>query len=156
MAIGFRAINGDLGWPEAGHGSGDIVQVDCGWRTGWQLTAEYEHPGGDLWVIFSDPVSYRVHDERELLPYWEQLRLEAVSPSCAYEIAESDYLAEMRRGISGLTEAPLRHILISSQNICLEVITTQLPSLSATQPAPVESVEAWQQLRETRLNSVVK
>lgn len=150
MAKGFTPIDAELGWPDRGRVSGDIVDVSYGWRTAWQLVAEYERAGGDLWVIFRSPVSFRVHDERELVPYWNQLGDEAVPPSSAYEIADSSYLTEMRNGVSAMTGEPLRHILLASQNICLEVVTTQLPSLSATRPKTAESVETWQQLRDTR------
>lgn len=156
MANGFTPIEAELGWPDRGHVSGDIVDIAYGWRTAWQLVAEYERAGGDLWVIFPSPVSFRVHDERELLPYWNQLAVEAVPPSSAYEIADSSYLTELRHGVTALTDEPLRHILLASQNICLEVVTARLPSLSATRPTPVESVEAWQQLRERRLNSAAE
>lgn len=155
MAIGFKPIDEELGWLEADQPRGDIVQISYGWRTAWVLVAQYEHEGGDRWIIIDSPVSHRVHDERELLSYGEQIVAEGARSSFAYEITESAYLTEMRNGVSGLSKRKLRHVLLCGRNICLEVIVSDLPSWSLTPPEPIESVAAWEKIRADRLSAFI-
>jgi len=152
MATGFRSIDGELGL-DGSHEPGDIVQVDYGWRTAWSVVAEYEQAGGSCWIVVEDPIGYRVHDEGELIPYWEQTKSEGVAPSAAYEIADSQYLREMRSGVSSLTQRPMRHIIFAGQNICLEIIATKLPNIVSVRPEPIESVERWEELRNAKIRS---
>jgi len=113
---------------------GDIVQIDYGHRTGWVLIAEYETANGPLWITVDDPISHRAHDERELIDYWNQRSVEGAPIAVAYEIEASRYLDELRTGLSGLTDMPLRHFLIGGQNLCLEVIASDLPNIHTSPP----------------------
>ena len=140
MAKGFHSLDQQLGWPERPDKLGDIVQVDYGYRTGWLLVAEYETRDGTLWLTVDNPISYRVHDERELLSYWSQRALEEAPISIAYEIETSSYLDELRAGATGLFGTPLRHFLVSGQNICLEVIAAVLPDLHRSPPVLIKQL----------------
>ncbi|MEO6340517.1 MAG: hypothetical protein ABIO39_10795 [Caulobacteraceae bacterium] len=130
----FKPLDREVGWPTARKRIGDFIHIEFGYPTGWLLVAEYEHPEGPLWVVVDNPVSYRVHDERELLDYWMRLGAEGVPAGVAYEIGESAYLAELKRGVSGISMRPLRHFLFAGLNICLEVIATSTPTFVDVRP----------------------
>ena len=136
MARGFRCIDEELGWPGPPGWIGDFVQIDFGHRTGGALVAEYTGPDQALWVLVEDPVSYRVHDERELVAYWTQRAEENAPIAFAYELEESAYLIELREGVSGMIGTPLRHFLMGGQNACLEVIARNLPTITSSRPGP--------------------
>lgn len=138
---GFRSLDEELGWRGGVVPSGDIWQIAYGAATGWKLIAEYVGDGGPAWVIFDDPISYRAHDERELVVYWTQRNEEGAPIAFAYEIMHSAYLAEMMRGVSGLVDGGLRHFLLGGQNLCLEVISVAPPTISYTAPKLPTDVE---------------
>lgn len=131
---GFNSLDVQLGWRGGWKGGGDLFDIRH--RPGVQrrLIAEYEGDSGSAWVVVEDPVSYRVCDERELLPYWDQRSEEGVRISFAYEIARSAYLDEMANGLTALSGGVLRHFLLSGQNLCLEVIATDLPEILYERP----------------------
>ena len=113
---------------------GNIVQIDYGHRTAWVLIAEYETAGGTLWITVDDPISHRAHDDRELIDYWNQRSAEGAPIAVAYEIEKSSYLDELRTGVSGLIDTPLRHFLLGGQNLCLEVIASHPPAIHTSFP----------------------
>jgi len=129
---GFKPL--EHGFPSLNPSRGDIVQIDYGYRTGWVLVAEHENTDGTYWITFDDPVSHRAHDEGDIHAYWPRRAEEGVPVSFAYEIQETPYLEELRQGVKGLIGLPLRHFLVGSQNVCLEVISTELPVISTTPP----------------------
>lgn len=135
MARGFRPIDQDLAWPDPEGRIGDILQVDFGCRTSWRLLVEYTGHGGSVWLCFDRPVSYRVHDEREMTAYWLRRSQEGATISRAYEIEASAYLDEMRDGVSASSGQRLRHILIGGHDTCVEVIATDLPAVSLARPS---------------------
>jgi len=140
QASGFTSLDRELGWRGPAGESGDIIQIDFGLKTGWRLIAEYDGESGPAWVIFEDQVSYRVHDERELAPYWNTRNAEGGPIAFAYELGSSPYLEELKGGVTGVIEGSLRHFLLGGQNLCLEVITTgALPDLRYDRPYPSAS-----------------
>jgi hypothetical protein len=135
MAKGFTSLDQQLGLPREAVLWCDIIQIDFGHRTDWILVAEYDTPGGTLWLTVDKPVSHRVHDERELLAYWNQREAEGAPVSASYEIETSAYLDELREGLTGLVGSELRHFLIGGLNICLEVIATTPPQVHTSPPS---------------------
>gem|GEM_PF-5996396 len=111
MARGFKSIDQELGWLHEGKDIGDFIQIDYGTGTGWSSLCEYSRSDGPLWIVFKRPVSYRVHDEREIVAYWHQRSEEGAPYAFAYEIEESAYLDELRTGVSGAIHNCLRHFL---------------------------------------------
>jgi len=95
-------------------------------------------------------VSYRVHDERELAPYWYTRNNEGAPVAFAYEVGASPYLEELKNGVTGLVEGPLRHFVLGGQNLCLEVLTTgALPNVSYDKPRLGLALETDQQRSTT-------
>lgn len=134
LPIGFVSIDQQIDWRGGPKDQGDLFQFEYGLRTGWKLIAEYDGEIGSAWVIVDDPISYRVHDERELIAYWARRDEEGVSPAFGYEITKSIYLEELSRGVSGLVTGPLRHFLLGGRNQCLEIISNGLPKVIYTRP----------------------
>ena len=135
LPLGFASIDQQIDWRGGPKDQGDLFQFAYGIKTGWKLIAEYDGEIGSAWVIVDDLISYRVHDERELLAYGTRLDEEGVPPAFSYEISRSIYLDELSRGVSGLVTAPLRHFLLAGQNQCLEIISHELPKVTYTRPA---------------------
>lgn len=134
LPAGFVSIDQQIDWRGGPKDQGDLFQFAYGLRTGWKLIAEYDGEIGSAWVIVDVPISYRVHDERELIAYWARRDEEGILPAFGYEIAKSIYLEELSRGVSGLVAGPLRHFLLGGQNQCLEVISNGLPQVTYTRP----------------------
>ena len=108
----------------------DVIDVRFGRGTGGALVAELSN-GFDAPVrrLFPAPVSFRVQDERELLPYWRRRDEEGVAPGALYQLGDSAYLSEISLGVSGFLEQALTHFLIAGAHTCLEVIATAAPQL---------------------------
>lgn len=134
MLKGFRPIEDELGWAPAGGRLGDFVQVDFGSATGWSLIAEYDCGDSSVWLQ-ATPLSYRVHDESELINYWNLRKDEGVPVAFAYEIEVSPYLTEMRDGVTSLSGTALRHLLFAGENTCVEIIAEQPPVILTQRPA---------------------
>lgn len=132
--LGFASIDQQIGWRGGPKDQGDLFQFAYGLKTGWKLIAEYDGEIGSAWVVVDDPISYRVHDERELIAYWARRDEEGIPPAFGYEISKSIYLDELSRGVSGLVTGPLRHFLLGGQNQCLEIISNELPKVTYTRP----------------------
>jgi hypothetical protein len=130
MPEGFSLLDDELNWPRIGRTLWDIVQVDYGHRTKWELRIELEHDGRLAEAVFDHVVSYRVHDEREIFQYWAALARENAPVGTIYVIQKSDYLNEIKRGSTGLVTKSLRHFLLAGMNICVEVIGSGNPTLS--------------------------
>lgn len=134
LPAGFATIDQEIGWRGGPRDEGNLFQFVYGLKTGWKLVAEYDGEIGSAWVIVDDPISYRVHDERELISYWARRDEEGISPAFGYEISKSVYLDELSQGVSGLVTGPLRHFLLGGQNQCLEIIASELPKIIYTRP----------------------
>jgi hypothetical protein len=134
MAKGFRSLDQQLGWPFPPDKMGDIVQISYGYRTNWVLVAEFEMAKQAVWITVDDPISHRAHDERELIDYWNQRAVEGSPIAVAYEIETSRYLDELKTGVSGLIDTPLHHFLFGGQNLCLEIIASEFPTIHTTPP----------------------
>ncbi|MEH6665889.1 MAG: hypothetical protein V7678_13645 [Brevundimonas sp.] len=134
MLKGFRPIDDEVGWSPADSHLGDFVQVDFGTATGWSLIAEYVYGNTSVWIQ-ATPVSYRVHDESELIHYWNRRQEEDVLVAFAYEIEVSPYLDEMKNGVTSMIGTGLRHFLCAGQNTCVEIIAEQPPMILTQRPA---------------------
>ena len=134
LPSGFTSIDQKIDWRGAPRDAGDLFQFAYGSETAWKLVAEYDGEVGSAWVIANDPISYRVHDERELLAYWARRDEEGIPPAFGYEIARSIYLEEISRGVSGFAGSPLRHFVFGGSNQCLEIIARELPKVTYTRP----------------------
>lgn len=132
----LKSINNDIPWSETLSEIGDIVQIDFGRETHWNLTIEYSFDDRSVWLVFGDAVSHRVHDEREISHYWEQRSDEGVLPAYAYEINQSPYLRELANGVTAAMNKtrPLRHFLAGGLNTCVEVIAFDVPRISYSKP----------------------
>jgi hypothetical protein len=64
MTQGFKLLD-NVDWPNDG-GLWEITNVDFGHKTDWCLHIELERDGKIAKVVFSDFVSFRVQDEREM------------------------------------------------------------------------------------------
>jgi hypothetical protein len=134
LPFGFMSLDEQIGWRGGPKAEGDLFQFAYGLKTGWRLVAEYDGEAGSAWVVVEDPISYRVHDERELIPYWVRRDEEGAPVSFAYEIAKSVYLDELSQGVTGLVNGPLRHFLLGGQNQCLEIIAREVPQILYVAP----------------------
>ena len=105
----------------------DIVDVAYGRSSGWKLRIEVNEGGHTFSIIFPQPVSFRVQDEREMVDYWLARDLEKVPAGLLYSIAQSRYLDEFAQSPS-VTHQPLIHLLITGYDTCVEVLT-QTPSI---------------------------
>lgn len=130
MVSGFRLIDAKLGWKTDTRELWDIVNIEFGHRSDWALKAELQFDRqrvADL--VAHDVISFRVHDERELVDYWAQRNSEGVPVGTFYEIGESTYLAELSRGVGALV-GPLTHFLLCGRDTCLEVLSRALPKVT--------------------------
>lgn len=131
-------LNDDLGLKKDEWESWDIVEVGFGASTGWTLSAKLaDRHGGTRWVLFDDPVSFRVQDEREMLDYWGARDAQNAGIGALYTILDSSYLKELGTGLTALTDnGALTHFLLAGENTCLEVITLTRPRASEAPPEP--------------------
>ena len=130
MPEGFRLLDGELHWPPTGRHLWDIVQVDFGRKTDWQLRLELTRNGQTVKVVFDDVISFRVHDEAEIAEYWTTREKEGVAVGTVYALRKSAYLDEIGRGISAISHAlPMSYFLLTGNDTCVEVIGPQPPRL---------------------------
>ena len=107
----------------------EIVDVRMGVSTDWDLHVALEMDGHSANVIFPNVVSYRAHDEREMLEYWGARAHEGVGVGSLYSVSESAYKSEIQAGgVTGLS-FPLTHFLLAGNNICVEVLSTNPPEV---------------------------
>lgn len=130
MPSGFISLDAELGWTGSFGEHWDIVGVQYGHRTQWQLRLEVEaFDGSEKTVIFADPVSFRVQEEGEIYAYWVDRDTEGAPIASVYTIKRSAYLDEISMGVSAEAMGPVTHYLICSQNVCVEVIGRSRPEL---------------------------
>src|SRR5262245_17879372 len=127
MPEGFRLLDDEIQWPAATRRElWDIVQVQFGRKTEWQLRLELADNGQAARATFDDVVSFRVHDEAEIVEYWTARDREGIGVGTCYAIRSSDYLDEISRGITGISRnRPMRHFLLCGRDICVEVIGSE-------------------------------
>ncbi len=135
MLRGFFSLDEELGFDPGAHGG--IRGVEYGDSTGWKLKVKYYLPEGqpDTEIVFDKIISFRVHDEAEIIHYWMVRDAEGASKtSLFYRIEETDYMNEIvRNGSSGLSNTckhQIFNILVATSNICVEVIGWALPTLA--------------------------
>ena len=129
MPSGFISLDAELGWTSSFDEHWDIVGVQFGHRTEWQLRLEVVGlRGAEHTVIFSDPVSFRVQDEGEIYSYWVDREKEGAPIASVYAIMSSAYFDEISTGVSAQAIGPLTHYLICGQNTCVEVIGRSPPT----------------------------
>lgn len=130
MASGFRLIDTELGWKTDAHELWDIVNLEFGHRSDWALRAELQFDQQRMADLRAhEVISFRVHDEGELLDYWTQRSLEGVPVGTFYQIGKSAYLAELSLGVSALA-TPLKHFLVCGRDTCLEVLSRGPPKIT--------------------------
>lgn len=131
MPSGFISLNNELGWRSLLGEHWDIISVQYGDNTEWQLLLQVEALDGTREeVTFTDVVSFRVHDEAEIHHYWVARENEGAAASRVYIIRDSTYLDEIATGVSGRSDGPLIHYLVAGENTCVEVIGRSPPALS--------------------------
>ena len=130
MPSGFISLDAELGWPASFGEHWDIVGVRYGHRTQWQLRVDIEALNGiEKTVTFTDPVSFRVQDEGEIVDYWVDREEEGAPVANVYTIESSRYVDEIQNGVTAGAIGPLTHYLIGGQNVCVEVIGRSPPEL---------------------------
>lgn len=130
MPSGFVSLDAEMEWTSSFAEHWDIVGVQFGHRTEWQLRLEIGAlEGGEKTVVFTDPVSFRVQDEGEIYTYWLDREREGAPIASVYSIMSSAYLDEISTGVSAQAIGPVTHYLIGGQNICVEVIGRSPPKL---------------------------
>ena len=115
----------DNSWPND-RGLWEITDIQFGLKTNWQLWVDLYCEERSARMIFSDPISFRVQDEREMSAYWSSREKEGVGIGTRYIIGESDYLDEFRREVSGVIGGAV-HYLICGVDSCLEVLSRTPP-----------------------------
>jgi hypothetical protein len=131
VPAGFISLDAELGWTSAPGEHWDIVGVEFGDRTGWQLRIEIEALAGtQRTLIFTDLVSFRMQDEAEIYGYWTDRNAEGGPVAAIYSIGSSAYLDEIGTGLAAQMVGPLTHYLVGGQNMCVEVIGRSPPTLA--------------------------
>ena len=131
MPAGFISLDAELGWTSAPGEHWEIVGVQFGDRTDWQLRIEIEALAGtQRTLIFTDLVSFRMQDEAEIYGYWTDRNAEGAPDAAIYSIGSSAYLDEISMGLSAQMVGPLIHYLVGGQDMCVEVIGRSPPRLA--------------------------
>lgn len=123
----FQFLDDEVCWPRGG-GPWTIVEVNFGHSTAWDLRLELEREGQAAQVVFADPVSFRVHDEGELLTYWVARDAQGVDIGTFYSLENSIVLQEFIHEVGG--SKPLRHFLVAGSDTCVEVLGVQPPEVT--------------------------
>lgn len=110
-----------------------ITDVRFGHRQDWPLHVRLQRGSNAMKLIFESAVSFRAHDESEILGHWQQRTHEGVPVGTVYEIAESSYLNELSAGVNGLARAPTKHFLVAGNDLCVEVLATAPPKVAQVQ-----------------------
>jgi len=143
VAIGLRS---DMLWPmlpsgltlfasqpprtDRTGGLWEIIDVSYGHSTDWTLTARLEDEANSTEIRFPHIVSFRAHDEREMLDLWATRAKEGVGVGTIYVVADSPYRTELSEaGATGMCE-PLTHYVIAGTNLCVEVLATVPPLIN--------------------------
>jgi hypothetical protein len=103
----------------------EITEVSFGYSTDWDLQLLLERNERSEQVIFANPVSFRVHDERELMSYWTARAEQGVQIGTFYCLEESGLVQQFAQGFHGGER--LRHFLVAGVDTCVEVIGTRSP-----------------------------
>ena len=100
----------------------EIIDVSYGHSTGWMLIARLEDQANSIEIRFPHIVSFRAHDEREMLNLWAARDKEGVSVGTLYVVADSSYKTEVGDGgVTGMCD------VIAGTNLCVEVLATVPP-----------------------------
>lgn len=129
MVIGFTLLDLELGLPQPLTPLWTISDIRFGHRQSWPLELLLERGGDTVRLIFREVVSFRAHDESEILTYWTARPVGSPIGSI-YRIAESDYLAEFADSTAALMGQPMTHYLVAGNDLCVEVLASQPPALS--------------------------
>lgn len=129
MVRGFKLLDDEFGIVVGRGAPFSIGQVCFGFEPyrGLRISVDDGDMSGE--IVFDDPVSHRVQDERDMLHYWSARSGEGGAVGRLYSVAESAYLAELSGGVSSF-ERDLRHYLVLGDDICVEVIAYQPPQLT--------------------------
>ncbi|MDO9471839.1 MAG: hypothetical protein Q7J28_02200 [Caulobacter sp.] len=127
MPKGFTLLDSALGVPLHSRNLFEVVGVRFGFEPYRQLQIELLASGWRGEITFDYPVSFRAHDEGEIIAYWTARAAEDVGVGTCFRIAKSDYLSELSQGVSGLHEE-LTHYLVAGLDLCVEVLSTSPPT----------------------------
>lgn len=130
---GFRLLDLQLGLSARSGAPFQIEEVRFRFEPARRLLITLGAREGLGHILFEDPVSHRVQDERDMLDYWSARRDEGVGNGCVYQIAQSPYLSELSKGVSSF-ERELVHYLVLGEDICVEVIASEGPQLIEVTP----------------------
>ena len=128
MVRGFKLLDDKMGITLGRSAPFPISQVWFGFEPYRGLRISLDDGGMYGEIVFDDPVSHRVQDERDMLHYWSARSSEGVAVGSLYSIAESAYLSELSGGVSSF-ERDLSHYLVLGSDICVEVISYEPPQL---------------------------
>ncbi len=128
MPQGFTLLDGALDVPMAAGNLFDVVGLCFDVQPHPQLQIEVQSSTWCGEIIFDYPVSFRAHDEAEIINYWAARAAEDGGVGTFFRIEKSDYLSELSQGVSGLHNQELNHYLVAGLDLCVEVISTSLPT----------------------------
>ena len=111
----------------------EIVAVEYGRGTGWELAITMESDGQFILLTFANVVSFRAQDEGNMLEYWPIIKREGVAVGTIYEIGRSTYKDEFQANSVAGIAMPLTHYLVAGNNLCVEPLTgpDDAPTMSA-------------------------
>src|SRR4029450_854178 len=96
-----------------------ITDVRFGHLQDWPLHLRLERGDTAIEMVFANVVSFRAHDESEIMGHWQQRNDEKVPSGTLYELAGSTYLEEFADGTTGIMNRPLKHYLVAGYDLCV-------------------------------------
>ena len=129
MVQGFKLLDSELGISQRRAAPFQISEVCFGFEPHGLLRIVLSGEKLLDHIVFDDPVSHRVQDERDMLDYWSARSREGVAIGGIYKIAESQYLSDLSKGVSSF-ERSLTHYLVLGEDICVEVIAYEPPQIA--------------------------
>jgi hypothetical protein len=126
----FSLMDMQMSWPP-GRPLWEIAEVSFGYSTDWDLRMRLKREEQYAQVIFANPVSFRVHDERELVSYWKARADQDVQIGTFYCLEGSGLVQQFEHnGFHG--NGRLNHFLVAGVDTCVEVIGTRPPVVLPT------------------------
>lgn len=129
MVRDFELLDSAVGMPLPPTPLWSIVDVRFGHPQGWALELTLEREASQLRLTFDRVVSFRAHDESEIINHWAARADERVAVGSVYRIGASTYLDEFAGGTAALIGLQFTHYLIAGFNLCVEVLASSPPAV---------------------------
>jgi len=129
MVRGFQLLDGSLEFSHWPNGLWSIVDVRFGHLQDWPLVLTLKNGNVEVILTFTGVVSFRAHEESEIINHWIARANEGVPVGLLYSIADSAYLDEFAESTSALAAQDFRHYLVAGYDLCVEVLAIAPPQL---------------------------